>query len=84
MPSVRISQQHNQGIYFLTLTVSRWYYLFDRHHRWDILVRSLQYCREKKGLKLYGFVFMLNHIHLLVFTEDASGFLRDFNSVSLA
>jgi putative transposase len=60
------------------MTVKRWYYLFDRQYRWSVLARSLQYCRENKGLRIYGFVFMLNHIHLLVFSEDVSGFVRDF------
>ncbi|MFA5986807.1 MAG: hypothetical protein WC819_05690 [Parcubacteria group bacterium] len=60
------------------MTVARWYYLFDRHHRWHILADSLAYCREHKGLKLYGFVFILNHIHVIVQSPDVSGFVRDF------
>ncbi|MCR4318815.1 MAG: hypothetical protein NUV74_00565 [Candidatus Brocadiaceae bacterium] len=57
MPSVRINKEINQGIYFLTLTVKRWYYLFDRHHRWDILLDSLRYCQKNKGLKIYHWVY---------------------------
>jgi len=78
MPSVKISEQNNSGIYFLTMTINRWYYIFDRYNRWDILVKSLQYCQKEKGLKIYGFVFMLNHIHLIVQSNDVSGFVRDF------
>ena len=80
MPSVRINKELNQGIYFLTLTVKRWYYLFDRHKRWDILLDSLRYCQKNKGLKIYHWVFMLNHIHLIVKSEDMIGFVRDFKT----
>ena len=80
MPSVRINKEINQGIYFLTLTVKRWYYQFDRHHRWDILLDSLRYCQKNKGLKIYHWVFMLNHIHLIVKSEDMIGLVRDFKT----
>jgi hypothetical protein len=29
MPSRRVAQELNAGTYYLTLTVQRWYYLFD-------------------------------------------------------
>ncbi|HJW87305.1 MAG TPA: transposase [Candidatus Brocadiaceae bacterium] len=80
MPSVRINKELNKGIYFLTFTVNRWYYLFDRHNRWDILLKSLKYCREKKGIKIYHWVFMLNHIHIIVKSDDVIGFVRDFKT----
>ncbi len=80
MPSKRIPKDLNQGIYFLTLSVKNLYYLFDRHNRWGILASSLEFCRRKKALKVFEYVFMLNHIHLLVQSPDVSGFLRDFKA----
>jgi len=62
------------------VTVKKWYYVFDRRGRWDILADSLIFCQRNKGLKLYGFVFMINHLHLLVYSEDVIGFVRDFKS----
>jgi REP element-mobilizing transposase RayT len=70
----------NDEIFFLTLTVKRWYYLFDRHHRWDILLDSLKYCQKHKGLSIYNWVFMLNHIHLIAKADDMVGFVRDFKT----
>ncbi len=78
MPSSRVSTELNSGTYFLTLTIQRWYYLFDRHNRWEILADSLLYCIAHKELELNGYVFMLNHLHLIVTSPDISGFLRDF------
>jgi len=78
MPSPRVSTELNSGTYFITFTVKKWYYLFDRHDRWNIIADALSYCRIHKALKLYGFVFMLNHIHLIVSSPDTAGFVRDF------
>ncbi len=52
--------------------------MFDRYNRWQILAESLRYCQKNKGLELNGYVFMLNHIHLIVTSPDMAGFLRDF------
>ncbi|MBI5050191.1 MAG: hypothetical protein HZC11_04775 [Nitrospirae bacterium] len=80
MPSVRINKDMNNEIYFLTLTVKRWYYLFDRHNRWNILLDSLKYCQKHKGLLIYNWVFMLNHINLIAKADDMAGFVRDFKT----
>jgi len=78
MPSIRIAENLNEQIYFVSPTIKHWYYLFDRWNRWDILANCLKYFVEKRELKIYGYVFMLNHIHLIVQSPDVSGFLRDF------
>ncbi len=78
MPSPRVSKELNKGIYFLTFTTKNWFYIFDRHDRWNIIADSLEFCRKNKGLKIYEFVFMLNHVHLIVESPDVSGFIRDF------
>jgi putative transposase len=65
MPSRRVDADLNAGTYYLTLTIQRWYYLFDRHNRWQILAEPLRYCLASKGLKLNGYVFMLNPIRLI-------------------
>ncbi|MDP1772528.1 MAG: hypothetical protein Q8L15_09620 [Methylobacter sp.] len=84
MPSRRVAADLNAGTYYLTLTVQRWYYLFDRYNRWQILADSILYCQDNKGLELNGYVFMLNHIHLIVTSPDVAGFLRDFKRFTSA
>jgi len=78
MPSVKISQELNSRIYFLTFTVKNWYYVFDRHNRFQILGDSIRYCQKNKDLKIYAYVFMLNHIYLIVSSSDMIAFVRDF------
>jgi len=44
---------HNpEGLYFVTFTVVRWIDVFTRREYKDILVDSLKYCIDKKGLQL--------------------------------
>ena len=78
MPSIHISKDLNNGVYFLTFTVKKWYHIFDRHNRWNIVADSLRFCREHKNLKIYGFVFMTNHIHIIVESPNVADFIRDF------
>jgi putative transposase len=78
MPSKRINKELNNKIYFVTLTIKNWHYIFDRHNRWKIIIDSLKYCIKHKELTIYGYVLMLNHIHLIFKSKDAIGFIRDF------
>jgi len=66
--------------YFLTFQVVGWIDIFARKIYRDIVIESLTYCQQKKGLKLYAYVIMSNHIHLLAQSEmdNLSGFVRDF------
>jgi len=78
MPINRVITENNSGIYFVTPTIWNWYYIFDRHNRWQILAESIKYCQNHKELEVFAYVFMLNHIHLIIKSPDVSGFLRDF------
>jgi putative transposase len=78
MPSAYIHKENTEGCYFVTCTITHWYYLFDRHNRWQILADALTFAIAQNRIKLYAFVFMLNHIHLLFSSPDTSSFLRDF------
>ena len=78
MPSIRITKQLSSGIYYLTFTVKNWHYIFDKHNRFAILADSIKYCQKHKDLKLYAYIFMLNHIHLIASSPDTIAFVRDF------
>jgi REP element-mobilizing transposase RayT len=78
MPSVRISKELASATYYLTFTIRNWYYIFDRHNRFEILAKSLRYCQQNKDLKIFAYVFMLNHLHLVASAPDMIGFVRDF------
>lgn len=70
------------GTHFLTFQVVGWVDLFSRCDYRDVVIDSFKYCQQNKGLNLFAFVIMSNHIHLLAQSKvgDLSGFIRDFKS----
>ncbi|MDE5423150.1 transposase [Ancylomarina sp. DW003] len=66
--------------YFLTLTVVDWVDVFTRPNYKHIIVDSLRYCQKEKGLILYGWCLMSNHLHLIAQADEnnhLSDILRD-------
>jgi REP element-mobilizing transposase RayT len=71
----------DQGaVYFITCTVVNWVDVFTRKDYADIVEDSINFCIQKKGLIVYGYVIMSNHIHLLIQARNnnLSDILRDF------
>ena len=73
-----IKDQH--GLYFITFTVHQWVDVFTRKNYVDIILESIRYCQKEKGLLVYGWVVMSNHVHLLIRSnkENLSDIIRDF------
>ena len=61
------------GLNFLTMTIVEWIDLFTRPAYCDIIIDSLKFCQKEKGLNVYAFVIMSNHIHLVVDTDSEKG-----------
>ena len=51
--------------YFYTVAILDWVHLLEPDKFKQIVLNSLIYLVEKKKLKVYGFVFMPNHIHII-------------------
>jgi REP element-mobilizing transposase RayT len=67
--------------YFLTLTVVGWIDIFTRRNYKMTIIESLRYCQKEKGLVIFGYCLMSNHLHLIVRVEGnytLSEVLRDF------
>jgi putative transposase len=56
--------------HFVTFSVVNWIDTFTRIEYKDVLVDSLKYCIEKKGLILNAWIIMTNHTHLIMRTEN--------------
>ena len=68
-------------VYYITLTIVEWIDIFSRPVYKHILVDSLNYCVANKGLKIYCWCLMSNHLHMIASAsgEDSlSDILRDF------
>ncbi len=66
-----------QATYFVTSTIVEWLPVFTAAPCSDILVQSLLYCREHKGLKIYAWVILDNHFHAILSAPDLAGTLTD-------
>ena len=53
--------------------------VFTRQTYRDIVIDCLDYCIKNKGMILYGYVIMGNHIHLIVQSEE--GKLSDLKRI---
>ncbi|NBW37996.1 MAG: transposase [Cytophagia bacterium] len=74
----RIRDQFGQ--YFITCSVHQWVDVFTRKSYVDILLASIRYCQQHKGLKVHTWVVMTNHIHMIISSdkEALSDIIRDF------
>jgi REP element-mobilizing transposase RayT len=66
--------------HYITATVVDWIDVFTRQTYRDSIIESLDYCIKNKGMILYGYVIMSNHIHLIIQSHDGklSDLIRDF------
>lgn len=71
--------------YFLTLTVIGWIDVFTRKNHKDAIIDSLRYCMQNKGLNIYSYCLMSNHLHLIVNCNEPfelKDVVRDFKKFS--
>lgn len=79
--SSKYTIKDQNAAYYLTLTIAGWIDIFTRKLYRDIILESLKFCQHEKGLELYGYVFMSNHIHLIARAREGhslSDIMRDF------
>jgi len=67
--------------HYMTLQVIDWVDVFTRSAYKELILESFDFCRKEKGLLLYAYVIMTNHIHLIARAQQdflLSDILRDF------
>lgn len=66
--------------HFLTATIVDWIDVFSRKTYRDCIIDCFEYCIKNKGMILYSYVIMSNHIHMIVQSNDGklSDLIRDF------
>ena len=73
-----VNQNH---MHFITPTIVGWCDVFTRKVYKEIVIDSLKYCIEHKGLIVFAYVIMSNHLHLIVAAKEGyqlSNIIRDF------
>ena len=71
-----------EALHYVTFQIVNWVDLFTRQVYRDIVIDSLKFCQANKGLEIYAFVVMSNHIHILLrsSTGKLSDTIREFKS----
>ena len=78
---MNITNKINKDLFFMTDTVVDWVDIFTRPVYKHTILESLQYCMQQKGLIVYAWVLMSNHLHTIVSCEEnvkISDIWRDF------
>jgi REP element-mobilizing transposase RayT len=72
--------RNQEKAYFITATVVDWIDVFTRRSYRDCIIDCFDYCIKNKGMILYGYVIMSNHIHMIIQSNNAalSDLVRDF------
>ena len=72
--------KEQEKAHFITATVVDWIDVFSRKNYRDSIIECFDYCIKNKGMILYGYVIMSNHIHMIIQSNDGklSDLLRDF------
>jgi len=70
----------DEGIYFVTCTVIHWLPAFTRREDFELLLAPLAHYRRTRAIKLYAYVLMDNHLHLVIEGKDVSRTMKAFKS----
>jgi REP element-mobilizing transposase RayT len=73
--------KNQNGLYYLTFQVVKWVDIFARDIYRDIVLDSFDYAMKNKGLQLFAYVIMSNHVHLIANNSEGnlSACIRDIN-----
>jgi putative transposase len=65
--------------HFITFAVINWIDVFTRTIYKDILLDSIKYCMANKGLEVYAWCVMSNHVHMIIGTRqmEMQAIMRD-------
>lgn len=61
---------NKEGLYFVSFAVVNWIDVFTRPLYNDIVVESLDWCRNNLGMEIYCWCVMPSHIHLIYCVTD--------------
>ena len=72
--------REQEKAHFLTATVVDWIDVFSRKTYRDCIIDCFEYCIKNKGMILYGYVIMSNHVHMIIQSDNGklSDLVRDF------
>ncbi len=64
--------------HFVTCTILHWIPLFTRQESVQIIIDCLKFLQEKDNIKLYAYVILENHLHMVVQSNDIEKTMKSF------
>ena len=64
--------------HFVTCTILHWLPIFTRKESVQIIIDCLKFLQEKDDLKLYAYVILENHLHMVVQSNDLQKSMQSF------
>ncbi|MDR2653409.1 MAG: transposase [Prevotellaceae bacterium] len=82
MMSTGYEIKEQDKLHYVTFQVVHWVDVFTRRMYRDIVIDCLAFCQKNKGLEIFAYVIMSNHIHLLIRNEqkELSKTIREIKS----
>ncbi len=66
--------------YFITSTINGWLPIFTRQESADIIFDSWRYLQREREFKLFAYVILENHLHMIVAAPALSKVIQNFKS----
>ena len=66
--------------YFITSTISSWIPVFTRQQTADIIFDSWRYLQKERELKLFAYVILENHLHMVISAPELPTTMQSFKS----
>jgi len=78
----------DKAVYFVSFATVKWIDVFIRTSYKDLMLDSIKFCQREKGLVVYAWCIMTNHVHLIISSDIQPLFaimrdLKKFTSVRL-
>jgi len=72
----------NRNVFFVTSTIVNWIPVFNIKNNIDSLIESFIYSQKHKGLKIFSFVIMPEHFHMICESEEIIKVIQSIKSYS--
>ena len=69
-------------IYFVTSTIVEWLPVFTSEKYFNLLIEPITFCQKNKNLKVYSYVMLDDHFHMIISCENTSRVLSSIKMFS--
>ena len=79
--STKYKIRNQEALHFISFATVEWVDVFTRPVYKEVIVESLKYCQQNKGMVLYAWCLMTNHVHMILSSNGSNkqeDIIRDF------